>query len=479
MALPKVTPGNYNYGSYSNPKQVKLADTSAIGVGLEKTAAGVAKALDIERKEKQKIAAEERARDFQRETATTAFERRMTAMERQSELGVESYEQKLDIAQEKKDEIEQRDLDRRAEIINLESKKQFAAVTTEENLRKMDEQLAIIENNPELDENQKFAAKTVYIDQRQNSMSALKNIQAFNSEELNTTPYSALLTDEARIIKGIQEAKNNDLITFNGVDSNVGGTFTVPYIDKSGNPKEIMLSATEINNYLSNADQYVETRHATGTSEADMQVIGQVLNVFEQAELRGDELYYKEGPGGKKVLDKELFKEKMETHPLLLNMAAKSGKPIYRTITSGGQYDPTNTKHAKAVLREYIDASLRSLEATRPSLFEMPKQKPTGFQLPPDYESLSDSKQKTILKRGLESKVKEGDVSIIQDYFGEDLEVKDGKYILQDTEMSASRLIENYIEAAGNTWQSSTENLLRKTAEPAEPEQTTGGLPII
>ena len=67
MALPKVTPGNYNYGSYSNPKQVKLADTSAIGVGLEKTAAGVAKALDIERKEKQKIAAEERARDFQRE----------------------------------------------------------------------------------------------------------------------------------------------------------------------------------------------------------------------------------------------------------------------------------------------------------------------------------------------------------------------------------------------------------------------------
>ena len=477
MALPKVTPGNYNYGSYANPKQVRLADTSAIGQGIERMADKAVGALQRDDAERKKRAAEERARDFQRETATTAFERSMTKMERQSELGVESYEQKLGIQQEAKETAELRDIERRSTVINLEAKKRLASVLSAENLKQMDESLATIKNDPNLTDDEKFAQLTVLESQRKETLSAYNNMKSFESPLLESTADSALLTREARIIKGILDAKKSNTAIFNGIDPDAGGTYTIDYKNEKGGVEAIQLSSSEINDLLSNADKYVEVKHATGTSQADQQVMAQVLNIFEQAELRGDELYYKEGPNGTKVLDKELFKEKMIQNPMLLNAAAVNGKPIYRTMTSGGEYDPTNSQHAMMVLNEYIDASLRSLEATRPSLFQMPEKKPTGFQLPPDYEGLSDAKQKTILKRGLESKVKEGDISIIQDYFGEDLEVKDGKYILQDTEMSASRLIENYIEAAGNTWQSSTENLLRKKAEPEAPK--TGGLPII
>ena len=479
MALPKVTPGRYNYGSYANPKQVKLADTSAIGTGLEKIAAGAGKALDIKRKKEEQIEKEQRAEARVERQADRAQERRKEFAEFQSDINIESYEKRLDIAQEKKDEIAERDLNRRAEVINLNSRKKLATITTAENLKIMDEELANIDLDESLNDDQRYSKKMIFINERNESMSAIKNMQSFQSEQLESVAYSSLLTEDARILKGIQEAKNADAITFNGIDAAAGGTFTIPYINKDGKPDDIVLSATEINNYLSNADKYVEIKQPVGSSKEDQQVIGQVLNIFKEAELREDELYYDTKSDGTKVLNKEAFKEQMMQNPLLLNQAAAVGKNAFRTMTGGQDYDPNNSKHNEMVLREYVDVALRSLESTNPSLFKMPEKETGGFKFPPNYNSLSDAKQKNILKRGLESEVKAGNISIIQDYFGEEFKVEDGKYFLQDTEVSPARLIENYIEAAGNTWQASTENLLRQKPEPTKKEQIEGGLPII
>ena len=53
MALPKVTPGSYNYGAYANPQQVKLADTSAVGKGIERGTDKAVNALISDEKRRQ------------------------------------------------------------------------------------------------------------------------------------------------------------------------------------------------------------------------------------------------------------------------------------------------------------------------------------------------------------------------------------------------------------------------------------------
>lgn len=468
MALPKVTPGNYNYGAYANPKQVKLADTSAIGAGLEKAAAGVTRALDIQRKKEDELAREDRAEERKVAGEQRAVERQKDAEKRaeQKQIRTEQrQEARIDKRAFRKEFRDVYQLGLKLDSLNAKS-------ITDKTMKSAAESIQTIKNNKELSYDEKMALLGAAEDNFEEMLETHELIRTISgNKSILDVPPGEILSEEGRILQGIAKSGIADVVALSDYDgAGLGAEYTFRYTDENGVEKPISLPAYEIKNLINNADKNFEVKHVFGTQE-DLASVNEFINIYESSNMKFDPLYY--GPEGK-LNEDEFINMLMNDESTVAKVAGtRSAASLYKTITNGEQYEPNNTQHRERVARYYAENAMKSLKIKNPGIFDsMPKTK-TGTEALKieDYKGLNQSEKKTELTKELKRRAATGDISILKGYEKFKGLLWDGeKYVdKEDDEIIfyPSEIVEEFIDGS-KTWQADSElGIFSKTKDDA------------
>ena len=448
MALPKVTPGSYNYGAYANPQQVKLADTSAIGKGIEKGADKAVSALMRDEKRRQQLADVESQREFTRERDET---QQQNALER-TKFSSDLLEQRTIRAEErrKKEALELEKFEQ--DVIASKIDSIAAGKITEENAITAAEALANVDDR---------VKRAVISSNQQEWLESHSLMKNFYNEKLEGIGATQIIGQQGKILKGLQDAITDDRIAFSSWDpEGLGAGYSFTY-DTGQGRKTIEMSAAGIKSLIKNSDKLIQTKHNIGSTQEDQAAIGMVMQRYQNMEASNDPMYYDEDLNGNKVFNKNKFAEQLMNDPTFVNIVTdnESARNIFRTLTDGEDYDSTNTSHKELVARDYIDVAMRSIEVTNPSLFKSTPQERRNattnqFGLSDNFEEKNLKEQQAELSAKLFQLVDSGQAAFVDDF----LKSKDVDNV---ESMSTAEKIQLYKDTLKDTWYSQVESILK------------------
>lgn len=472
MALPKVTPGSYSYGAYANPQQVKLADTSAIGKGLEKAAAGVTRALDIQRQEEAKKADQERADKIRKEGYDQQKE--MTKLSSDLAEGRDIRKSQRQEARAERKEFKQEFRDVYQLGLKLDSLN--AKSITDKTMKSASEYIQSIKNNKELSYDEKMATLGAAEDNFEEMLETHNLIRTISgNKSILDVPPGEILSEEGRILQGIAKSGIADVVALSDYDgAGLGAEYTFRYTDENGVEKPISLPAYEIKNLINNADKNFEVKHVFGTQE-DLASVNEFVNVYDKSNIKLDPLYY--GPEGK-FNEEEFVNMLMNDEVTVAKVAGtRSAASLYKTISNGEQYEPNNTKHKERVAKYYAEAALKSIKIKNPGIFDSMPKTETGTETLniEDYKGLNQSEKKTELTKELKRRAATGDISILKGYEKFKGLLWDGeKYVDKEDEdivFYPSEIVEEFIDGS-KTWQADSElGIFKKPQGPNKYDQ--------
>ena len=473
MALPKVTPGSYNYGAYANPQQVKLADTSAIGKGLEKAAAGVTRALDIKRQEEQV----EKSQEFQKEM----LEERFSQQTRLAELQNDLIKQRQISAEERAKQATS-DLKFQSALETAIKVDQInASRMTIENSKIATESIQAIRNNKELSAEEINAQIAVAQDNLNEYIEShgLIAAAASNTQILNV-PTSEILNEEGKILKGLINSAAKDIVAFSDYDpKGLGAEFTFQYEtgrrNEDGTPeiKPISLTASQVKSLLENADKKFETKHVFGTDE-DINAVNLFKTVYANSAMKTDPLYYTDEG---KLNEEEFVNMLMNDQTIVSQVAGtRSASSLFKT-NIGVDYEPNNTKHREYVARYYAEQAMQSIKIQNPGIFDQPPTAKTQTGLTTEaYNKLgSQGEKENALKVELIRRAQSGDIDALKsnkafENFMFDGKVYKGTIIDEDGDevektFTPAEMVDQYVNMMPKTWRATTEGSIFGKAE--------------
>ena len=390
MALPKVSPGQYNYGAYANPKQVKLADTSAIGAGLMKAAESVAKGYtkkkDREFAQQEQLRREKRADEIREETREATF----AQQEKMAKLSSGLTEgRQIRAEQRAKKEEEEEILDKQIQI-GLKADQLFAAQISKGTMQSFAEDVG-----NETDPNLKAVKAELFEDIIQIHGMA-KNFAVSSALE-NVSP-DQILTRKGKMLAGLKYSINKGIVAITPDDeTNMGGRFVFKTFtgnkDSRGNEimKEVSLMPNELQALLEGMDEHVKLKHAIGTTEEDLLALGgikeSVKNIVSNNPLEKTPDLYIQNDKGENVIDDGRLTSLIRQQPTLMNQITrtKSARDYYMTV-AGGEYDPNNKEHQDIVIQDYIQHALGDIRGEVPELLQA-QEKTESTGLPSDHET--------------------------------------------------------------------------------------------
>lgn len=464
MALPKVTPGSYNYGAYANPQQVKLADTTDIARGIGQIGAGVTRAFDIKRQKEDEIAREDRA-----EARKVAGELRADV--RQKEFEERAKQRQIETENRQEARLNKRELSkefRSAYQLGRKLDSVIAKNVTDKNMQKAAESIQAIRNNKDLSFDEKMALLGAAEDNFEELLTAIEMTRTISGNKaILNVPANEILSEEGRIIQGLARSGMDDIIALSDFDGGgLGSEFTFQYIDENGVEKPISMTGYEIKNLLSNIDQNFEVKHVFGTQE-DLAAVNLFKNVYDKSAMKYDELYYTDEG---KLNESEYINMLMNDQSIVSQVTnTKSAASLYKTLTNGENYEPNNTSHREMIARHYAEAAMQSIKLQNPGIFDQPPtaEKQTGLTAESYNKLGSQGEKENALKVELIRRAQTGNIDALKsnkafENFMFDGKVYKGTIIDEDGDeiektFTPSEMVDQYVNMMPKTWRASTE----------------------
>tara|TARA_R110002020_G_scaffold98255_2_gene234005 strand:+ start:2662 stop:4254 length:1593 start_codon:yes stop_codon:yes gene_type:complete len=332
MALPRVTPGTYNYGAYSNPTPIKYK--GGLGEGLVGTAAAAARVIKAKKEQKEKEEKEEEQNQF------TAFD--------SSHVYKQGLMKSLPNANEDN-----------TQIINELTQKRYETVLAYKNREISFDEYRMRYDKEENIKNKLFNFKDYVLDKAEGEEADFASIRQTEGD-INKWGRDKAFSYGAQGFKlDINYEKGTVGFIHPALDwdkfKDEEGTIDFSKIEDIENTDNWRTVSTDIDELFSDKNAFAPTLKYTYTQDA------QFFNDSVQKLTPEAGRYAKGIDNGYAIFnpgDKEKFKQEIVLPQINDNVIQMRGMQIYEDILGAGIFDKNNPAHIQAVKNEMANKIL-------------------------------------------------------------------------------------------------------------------------